>query len=192
MSISFERLKEQLEKAKTLLLSQQYEEGFWWYTLEANESIGAEFIFLLHYLGIQERYSEIQEGLIRRIVGQQTEEGSWTLFSGGPGDLSTTVECYLAIRLAGRGMDDPVLVKARKFILSRGGVLKSRVFTKIHLALFGWLPWESCPDMPVSFIQFPTSLPFNIYEFSSWARACIVPLLIVLQKKRNLKMGIEE
>ena len=128
-------LGEALHGAQRLLLSQQFPEGFWWYTLEANESIGAGLIQLMHWSGHVE--GSLQTGLARRIESQQRENGSWALFFEGPSDLSTTVECYFSLKLAGYDINSQVLLKARQFILSQGGLEKVRVFTRIHLALFG-------------------------------------------------------
>src|SRR5262249_19226461 len=84
--------------------------------------------------------------------------------------------------------------RAKAFILSRGGLTRVRVFTKIHLAMFGLAPWDSAPAMPYVLMMLPKWAPISIYEFSSWARACIVPLLIVLNEKpvHPLKMDLEE
>ncbi len=183
---SEERIAEAVQKASNLLLAQQYPEGFWWYTLEANESICAEFIMLLHYLGVSEDYPEIQKDLATRILNKQRSDGSWAIYHDGPADLSTTLECYFALKLAGRNPDEPEMLKAKKLILSQGGITQARVFTKIHLALFGIIPWEACPAMPIAFMLLPDWFPVNIYEFSSWARACIVPLLVVLEKKQSV------
>jgi squalene-hopene/tetraprenyl-beta-curcumene cyclase len=180
------RTSHAISRAKTLILSHQYHEGFWWYTLEANESIGAEFIMLLHYLGIEQAHGDTQKDLTVRILKTQREDGSWAIYHGAPGDLSTTLECYFALKLAGFDPESAPMSKARQFILKHGGITKSRVFTKIHLALFGIVPWEACPAMPVSFMLLPSWFPVNIYEFSSWARACIVPLLVVLEKKKTV------
>ncbi|MFO1520133.1 MAG: squalene--hopene cyclase [bacterium] len=183
------RVSHSLQRAKNLLLSHQFKEGFWWYTLEANESICAEFIFLLHYLGVQNQHEAIEKGLCDRILKQQREDGTWALYHGGPGDLSTTLECYWALKLAGHDVDSKPLKLAREFILSQGGITQSRVFTKIHLAMFGLVPWSACPDMPVSFMLLPDWFPVNIYEFCSWGRACIVPLLVIMEKKKTVKLG---
>jgi len=185
-----ERLHHGISKAQKLLLKQQYPDGFWWYTLEANESIGAEFLFLLHVLKLEKKYSKIQKGLIQRMLQEQREDGSWGIYYGAPGDISTTLECYLALKMAGHDTQSSPLKHARDFILSKGGVTQSRVFTKIHLALFGLIPWDACPAMPSWFILFPNWFPFNIYEFSSWARACIVPLLVVLTQKKTFPLSI--
>jgi squalene-hopene/tetraprenyl-beta-curcumene cyclase len=174
-------LRESIEKAQSLSLHHQFPEGFWWYTLEANESIGAGLIQLMHWAGQVD--PQIEQGLARRIISQQRENGSWALYYDGPSDLSTTVECYFSLKLAGYDLNDDVLVKARKFILDQGGLEKARIFTRIHLALFGLAPWEACPSMPAWFIHFPAWAPLSVYEFSSWARSCIIPLLIILDQK---------
>lgn len=170
-----------LQKASKTLLDHLHPDGYWWFTLEANEAIGAGFIQLMHFL--KDVDPEIEKGIVNRILQVQREDGSWGLFFGDAGDLSTTIECYFSLRLAGLAKDDPRMQKAKGFILSKGGLTKARVFTQIHLALFGLVPWEGCPLLPVGLILLPPWAPFNIYNFSSWARASIVPLLVVLNKK---------
>jgi squalene-hopene/tetraprenyl-beta-curcumene cyclase len=181
-----------LERAVALLLSQQTEDGYWWYTLEANETIGAGVIQLQHFIGDVDR--DVEEALARRILSQQREDGSWAVFKNGPGDLSTTIECYFSLRLSGRPVDHPALVKARSFIIANGGLTKMRVFSRIHLALFGLVPWSACPSMPIWLMLLPPRSGASIYEFSSWARASIVPLLLIDAVKpiRPLPFSLDE
>ena len=47
--------------------------------------------------------------------------------------------------MAGLPASDPRMLKAREFVLSRGGALKTRVFTRIFLALFGQVCWDGIP-----------------------------------------------
>lgn len=169
-----------LDRAAGLLQSHQTPDGFWWYTLEANETIGAEYIFLEHCLGVgqTERWARIA----RRILAQQRPDGSWALAHGIDGDLSTTVECYVALRMAGVAREDPALCKAHAFIESGGGLANVRVFTQVHFAALGLVPWSEPPSMPVEIMLLPSWAPFSVYSFSSWARACIIPLLVVMAK----------
>jgi squalene-hopene/tetraprenyl-beta-curcumene cyclase len=167
-----------LSKTVDYMKSLQRTDGYWWFALEANETIGAEFIYLMHYLG--EVNGEIQSGICQRILDVQRADGSWALYHDGPGDLSTTVECYFALKLGGLKEDDEAMAQAREFIHSRGGAENCRVFTRIHLAMFGLVPWTSCPAMPAEFIFLPKWFYVSIYSFSSWARATIVPLLIFM------------
>jgi len=178
------RLDTVISRASDLILSQQHAvDGYWWYTLEANESINAEYILLTRYLQIDDRQTQLR--IAKRIEKSQREDGSWPLFYEGPGDLSVTLECYFALKLMGWQTQSPALSKARHFILSKGGASQCRIFTRIHLALFGVIPWDACPTMPVSMIHLPQWAPFSIYGFSSWARACIVPLLVLMDQKKS-------
>ncbi len=166
-----------LKKAADNLFRQQHPDGYWWYTLEANESIGAGTLQVLKFLNLLDE--ETAHGLALRMLSQQRADGSWALFFDGPGDLSITIECYLALRLVGYVPEHEAMKRARAFILANGGLTKMRVFSRIHLALFGLAPWSSCPSMPVWFMLLPGKGPISIYEFSTWARASIVPLLLI-------------
>lgn len=182
------KLENSIQRAQELFLKHQFHEGYWWYTLEANESISAEYIFLCEFT--HSTHPQLNAGLCRRIIQKQQDDGSWSLYFEGPGDLGATIECYWALKLCGYSVDHPAMVKARTFILAAGGPTQARVFSKIHMALFGLAPWEAVPAMPIEFILAPKWSPINIYEFSSWARACIVPLLVILDKKPVLKSRV--
>ena len=78
--------------------------------------------------------------------------------------------------------------KARAFILDKGGIIKSRVFTKIFLALFGEFSWFGVPSMPIELMLLPNWAYFNMYEFSSWARATIIPLSVVMAERPVRKL----
>src|SRR5262249_27110602 len=104
---------------------------------------------------------------------------------------STTIEAYWALKLAGFRQTDEAMIRARKFILARGGLSRARVFTKIHLALFGAYPWQGIPTLPPWFILLPRWFPLNIYEMSSWARSSTVPLLIICDRKPVYQPGCD-
>jgi squalene-hopene/tetraprenyl-beta-curcumene cyclase len=177
-----DRISKAMRKTQAYYLEQQHEDGYWWYELESNVTITAEYIMLLHYLGIKD--VERDRKLTAHILKNQRDDGTWALYFGGKGDLSTTVEAYFALKLAGVGPDERPLRKAREFILEKGGVEAARVFTKIYLALFGEFEWKALPSMPIELNLLPSWFPINIYSFSSWARATIVPLSIILDLKR--------
>src|SRR4029077_20013001 len=111
-------------------------------------------------------------------------------FFGGPPELSTTVEAYLALRLAGDAPEDPHMARAAEYIREAGGVEATRVFTRIWLALFGLWPWESLPVLPPELIFLPRWFPLNIYDFGCWARQTIVPLTIVWAQRPTRPLGL--
>src|SRR5499427_10727983 len=89
--------------------------GWWQGELETNVTMDAEDLLLREFLGI--RTEEETEAAARWIRSQQRSDGTWANFYGGPGDLSTTVEAYVALRLAGDAPDALHLRRARDWIL---------------------------------------------------------------------------
>lgn len=171
------------------LIRRQFPEGYWWAELESNATMTAEYVMLFHLLGCVNRDRERK--LVRYLRHQQTKNGSWELYFQDGGDLSTTVEAYFALKLAGEDTDREPLKRARTFIVSHGGVERTRVFTKIWLALFSQYAWDRVPSMPVEMILLPSWSPFNIYEFSSWARSTVVPLTITLAHRPSITLPPE-
>jgi squalene-hopene/tetraprenyl-beta-curcumene cyclase len=175
-----------IDASREFFFKEQLPKGYWWAELESNVTITAEYIMLFHFLGLVDH--EKQRKMANYLLSKQTEEGFWTIYYGGPGDISTTVEAYFALKLAGYPAEHPAMVKARAFILEQGGIIKTRVFTKIFLALFGEFAWFGVPSMPVELTLLPNWAYFNMYEFSSWARATIIPLSIVMEKRPVKKL----
>ena len=60
---------------------------------------------------------------------------------------------------------------------------RREVFTKIQLALFGEFPWDRVPLINPELMFLPKRAPIDIYEFSSWSRSVIIPLLIVFAER---------
>ncbi|HEY9666169.1 MAG TPA: squalene--hopene cyclase [Coleofasciculaceae cyanobacterium] len=175
------RLAEAIAKSQNYLLSIQNPAGYWWAELESNVTITAEVVLLHKIWGTdRERPLHKVEAYLR---SQQREHGGWELFYGDGGELSTSVEAYMALKLLGVPETDPALLRAKTFILERGGISRTRIFTKLHLALIGCYSWRGVPSLPPWVMLLPEQFPFNIYEMSSWARSSTVPLLIVIDRK---------
>ncbi|MEU9123301.1 squalene--hopene cyclase [Streptomyces sp. NPDC048506] len=168
-------------RATDYLLSVQDPNGWWKGDLATNVTMDAEDLLLRQFLGIQD--PELTEAAARYIRGEQQTDGTWATFHGGPGELSTTIEGYVALRLAGDEPDAPHMAKASAWVREQGGIAASRVFTRIWLALFGWWRWEDLPELPPELIYLPRWFPLNIYDFGCWARQTIVPLTVVSAKR---------
>jgi squalene-hopene/tetraprenyl-beta-curcumene cyclase len=179
--ITVNKLAEAIAASQNYLLSIQYPDGFWWAELESNVTITSEVV-LLHKIWGTDKTRPLHK-VENYLRSQQREHGGWELFYGDGGELSTTVEAYMALRLLGVSADDPALKRARTFILARGGISKTRIFTKLHLALIGCYDWRGLPSLPAWVMLLPDFFPVNIYEMSSWARSSTVPLLIVFDQK---------
>lgn len=166
-----------LARGVDALLSLQHPDGWWKGELETNVTIEAEDLFLREFLGIRE--DETTRLTANWIRGRQRDDGTWANFHGGPADVSTTVEAYAALKLAGDPVDAGHMRRAREFVLDAGGVERARVFTKIWLALFGLWEWERVPVIPPELILLPPWAPFNIYDFACWARQTVAALTVV-------------
>lgn len=172
------RVEKAIQKSCKYFYRVQYPEGYWWAELESNVTITAEYVMLMRLLGVSDPRRE--EGIVAYILTHQNDNGSWGLYYGDGGELSTTIEAYFALKMLGQDPQSGPLARAREYVLRHGGVEDARVFTKIWLALFEQYDWDKVTSMPVELVLLPPSLYFNIYEFSSWARGTAVPLSIVL------------
>ena len=175
------KVKEAIASSQNYLLSTQYPEGYWWAELESNVTMTAEAV-LLHKIWGTDSTRPLDKAL-NYLRQEQREHGGWELFYDDGGNLSTSIEAYMALKLLGVPQTDPAMQRAKDFIVKQGGISKSRIFTKFHLALIGCYDWRGIPSIPPWLMLLPDDFFFNIYEISSWARGSTVPLLIVFDKK---------
>ena len=134
LSAEFAALDKTIQMSHDYLLSVQYPQGYWWGELESNPTMEAEYILLNHFLGTMDRKKLIK--LANHIVKQQREDGTWGQFYGAPGDLSTSAECYFALKMAGFSPEEPFMRKAREFIISKGGLAHVWPSTGVFLTLW--------------------------------------------------------
>ncbi|KAF7562842.1 hypothetical protein G7046_g1291 [Stylonectria norvegica] len=153
-------------------------DGHWFGELKSNVTLTAEQIFFYQSLGTPIPLPD-QDAYKAYLLSEQQEDGSWAIAPFHPGDISTSSEAYLALKILGMSSDAPEMKKARDFILSVGGIAKVRIFTRIFFAQFGLFPWDAVPQLPAEFILMPSILPLNIYRVSSWARSTLIPLLVI-------------
>jgi squalene-hopene/tetraprenyl-beta-curcumene cyclase len=184
--------RDALVRARDHLLSIQHEQGWWQAELQTNVTMDAEDLLMREFLGVPDEAHTAAEA--RWIRSQQREDGTWATFYGGPGDLSTTIEAYVALRLAGDATDAPHMTTAAEWIRAQGGLEASRVFTRIWMALFGEWSWDDLPVIPPELIYLPSWFPLNIYDWGCWARQTIVALAVVGSQRpvRKLPFGLPE
>jgi squalene-hopene/tetraprenyl-beta-curcumene cyclase len=180
--------------ARDFLLRQQHIEGYWVFELEADCTIPAEYILMMHFM--DEIDTALQAKIAVYLRAHQRTDGSYSLFTGGPGDTSCTVKAYYALKLAGDDIQAPHMIAARDWILSQGGAAQSNVFTRIMLAMFEQVPWRAVPFIPVEIMLLPGWFPFHLDKIAYWSRTVMVPLLILCSHKvtaRNpQKTGVRE
>ena len=171
-----------IARATDALLAAQRDDGHWVYELEADATIPAEYVLLVHYLG-ETPNLELEQKIARYLRRIQLADGGWPLFTDGAMDISATVKAYFALKMIGDAEDAPHMARARAAILAAGGAETVNVFTRILLALFGVVSWYAVPVMPVEITLLPQWFPFHLSKVSYWARTVIVPLLVLGAKR---------
>jgi squalene-hopene/tetraprenyl-beta-curcumene cyclase len=180
------QLEECVTRAGNALLRRQKPDGHLVFELEADATIPAEYIMMVHYLG-EEPNQTLEKKIsayLRRIQGA---DGGWPLYHKGAFDMSASVKAYFALKLVGDSHNASHLRRAREIILKNGGAARSNVFTRTLLALYGDLPWRATPTMPVEIMLAPKWFPFRLDMISYWARTVLVPLLVIANAQPRAK-----
>jgi squalene-hopene/tetraprenyl-beta-curcumene cyclase len=182
-------LQRSIDAATRALLERQRADGHFVFELEADATIPAEYVLLRHYLAepVDTALESKVAAYLRRIQGAH---GGWPLFQDGEFDMSASVKAYFALKMIGDPIEASHMRRAREAIRERGGAGHANVFTRLMLALFGFIPWRAVPVMPVEIMLLPRWFPFHIDKISYWSRTVIVPLLVLMALKptaRNRK-----
>jgi squalene-hopene/tetraprenyl-beta-curcumene cyclase len=177
-------------RSTEFILSQQHPDGYWCGELEADSMLEADYIFL-HTLLDTGDPGRLQRALVE-MMRYQNQDGSWSLYPHGPGNISLSVKCYSAAKLMGVSADDPRLARCREWSLAHGGVVATNTFTKMYLCALGEYDYDAVPAIPPEIVLFPNWFYFNIYEISSWSRSILVPLAIIYAKKPFKRIAPEQ
>ena len=178
----FAEVESAIRAATDAILAEQRPDGHWVYELEADATIPAEYVLLVHYLA-ETPNLELERKIgvyLRRIQGAH---GGWPLYHEGVFDISATVKAYFALKMIGDDIEAPHMARAREALHARGGAIKANVFTRILLALYGQTSWANVPTVPVELILLPRWFPIHLSKMSYWARTVIVPLLVLAAKR---------
>ena len=181
-----ETLDAAIAHARDALLKQQKQDGHFIFELEADATIPAEYILMVHYLGEAPNHA-LEQKMANYLRHIQGVHGGWPLFHQGAFDMSASVKAYFALKMAGDPINATHMRRAREAIHANGGAARSNVFTRILLALYGDMPWRATPVMPVEIMLAPAWFPFRLDAISYWARTVLVPLLVISDLKPRAK-----
>jgi squalene-hopene/tetraprenyl-beta-curcumene cyclase len=176
-SLRLSELERAIQHAGNALLGLQHPDGYWCFELEADCTIPAEYILMMHYM--DEVDEQIEGKLASYVRAHQAQDGGWPLYYGGNAEISCSVKAYYALKLAGDSPDLPHMVKARETVLRLGGASRANVFTRIALAIFEQVPWRAVPFLPVECMLLPRWFPFHLFKVSYWSRTVMVPLFVL-------------
>jgi squalene-hopene/tetraprenyl-beta-curcumene cyclase len=116
--------EEALARGRDWLQRDQTPTGWWKGELETNVTMDAEDMLLREFLGIRDAAVTARQAVW--IRSQQRADGTWANFAGGPGELSTTIEAYVALKLAGDAPDAEHMRLAAEFVRGAGGLQQAK------------------------------------------------------------------
>src|SRR5579863_2620945 len=171
-----------IERAQQSLIKEQHREGYWQAPLEANAEMNAEYIIFNRFMELAPD-AELEKKLKQGLFETQQPDGSWALFPGGAGDLSTTIEAYFALKLSEMRAGDEPMMNSRRWIMSQGGIANAGTLARFYLAMMNQVAWDATPALPVEITLLPHWFPLNMYELSSWARGTLFALMLLQARK---------
>ncbi len=190
LDASLDQVERAIAASRDFLFSLQHPDGYWCGELEADTTLESDYIMVHTLLGTGDA-GRMQRAL-QEILRHQNADGGWSIFHGGPSNISASVKAYFAFKLMGWSQDHPVLTRARAWILAHGGVTQVNTYTKLYLCFFGQYDYNAAPAIPPEIVLFPKWFYFNLYEISSWSRAILVPFSIAYAKKPFKKIQPEQ
>jgi squalene-hopene/tetraprenyl-beta-curcumene cyclase len=176
MLISLERLQAAYDKAKAALLAERTPEGFWIGELSTSALSTATAVSALSLVG--GRKSLVDDG-VRWLVDHQNSDGGWGDTVKSFSNISTTILCRAAIRIAARSLAEAsakpqaAVAAAEQWLGERYGSTpaqlaeavrqrygKDRTFSVpilMNCALAGLVPWTEVPALPFELACLPQS-----------------------------------
>ena len=108
--------------AREELVRRQSAAGYWLFELEADCTIPAEYLLMMHFLA--EIDQPLEAKMAAYLRARQAQHGGWPLYHGGDFDMSCSVKAYFALKLTGDSPEAPHMVRARAAILQHGGAAR--------------------------------------------------------------------
>src|SRR5947209_7172821 len=121
-------LEQKIRAATDDVLDDQQPDGHWVFELEADATIPAEYVLMVHYFG-ETPNLELERKIgvyLRRVQGKHH---GWPLFHEGDFDMSASVKAYFALKMIGDDINADHMRRAREAILARGGAVRSEEHT---------------------------------------------------------------
>lgn len=187
---------EVLQKAQHNVLSKQINQTYWLYPMYLGSMYSSQYFLLRTWI---EKKSKIKLASSRMnlkhyqnllLQSQNQKDGSWPLIediNNPQGDLNATIFHYAALKAM--GVSSPQLEKAKNFILSKGGIDNSSLFTKIIMSLLGNYSWNRLPKIP--YFLFNEKSPINYKDFGQWIGPHLLPISYLKKRETHMPLGPE-
>ncbi|KAG2002086.1 hypothetical protein GB937_009751 [Aspergillus fischeri] len=133
-----------------------------------------------------------RDAFISWFYSVQNSDGSWGINPGDRGDLSVTVEAYLALRILGAPRNVHQMRRSQSFIIAEGSIAKVCFITRIHLAMFGLYPWNAVRSQPPELMLLPQHILSSICCWPAMDHTVLIPLLILCHHRPIFPLPIQD
>lgn len=190
--MKMERVSEQIDKLKQKLIAAQADDGSWNFCFESGPMTDAYALLLLKVLGLEN--DRWPAGLIERMLAKQTDEGTWKCYPDEKeGNLSATLDASIALLYWGvKEPNDPMMKRARQFLLEHGGVRQAGSLTQVMLSLLGHRRWSRRMRIPPEFFLLPPWSPVQFFDFVSYTRVHVAPIMIAANRQYSVNLPGKE
>ena len=162
-----------IDRAIARLRDWQGPDGWWCRAATVDPPRAAREVapYLLLNRALRRHHPERERVLLDHLLAQQAEDGMF-------GDLGGSVLVYQALKLAGHGIDDAPMVRARAAIRAAGGVAACDLSARRWLATLGEFPWAGVPTVPVELVLLPAWAPLSLPRIATAVRPAVVALML--------------
>ena len=84
-------------RARDFLFSHQHPDGYWCGELEADTTLESDYIMVHTLLGTGDERK--MRRAVAEILRKQNEDGGWSIYAGGPSNISASVKAYFAFKI---------------------------------------------------------------------------------------------
>ena len=168
----------------------EQENKYWNLPLFMGSSYVSQYYLFLHWLGLSLDSFDIQR-FQKILLDSQMTDGSWQQVHDAnlqTGSLDATIANYWALKVMGIDVNSLALANARQFILQRGGIPQSTLFTKIMLALFRNYDWIDLPKIPAMIFK-KMSILVSDRSFAQWVRPHLLPIAYLSGRMVSKNLG---
>ncbi|XP_058113477.1 cycloartenol synthase 2-like isoform X1 [Magnolia sinica] len=142
----------------------------------------------LHIVGVLNTVlpAEHQREIRRYMYNHQNADGGWGLHIEGHSIMFCTALFYVALRLLGEdgdGGEDGAMMKARKWVLDRGGATSIPSWGKMWLSILGIYEWSGNNPMPPELWLLPEFLPIHPGRMWCHCRMVYLPMSYLYGKR---------
>jgi len=127
--------------------------------------------------------------VVDTLYQTQNSDGGWGLHLDGPSALFTSVLSYVALRLVGMSYDDDAAVRARRFILSRGGAGNVASWGKYWLCILNLHDWDGVHPVSPELWAAPSWLPAHPRTWWCYARTVYLPIAYLYGRRWQMPLS---